>query len=193
LYPPKALFLRSSRERLKGDLLAVVQENLPKHNPTSEFTEKVVFETEKLNSGSLVIKVEVERRHPEDGERDTKTADTFESRGLAAPNSPQETESESSKGEEQQAMKVFAVFDVYVDGQEVDGELIKPEVAKLSTISGVNSAELLERVAGEVPRYCIELDIEDTNAEETGEKLLVMLNHYSSYLTNMTWGAYEKI
>ncbi len=42
--------LRSSREKLKGDLIAMVQENLPKHNPTSEFTEKVAFETENLEA-----------------------------------------------------------------------------------------------------------------------------------------------
>ena len=299
--------LRSSRERLKGDLLVMVQENLPKHNPTSEFTERVVFETEKLNSkwafwteyeniqlkegdkvtfdaegrilwdpevpepevgpegaywtpakalrpeefllpdfpiaaligkveeqvfgigkhaeititqdgslhlaintrwkegswdynvGSLMIKVEVERRH---------LADTVELPRIEASGSPQKEkemeqkdraeeqeviESESSEGEVQQIIRVLCAFDVYVDGQEISGELIKPEVAKLTAISGINSAELLERVAGEVPRYCIALDVDDVADPEVGEKLMAMLDYYSSDMANVTWGAYSKI
>jgi len=42
--------LRSSRERLKGELLTMVQENLPKYNPTPEFTEKVAFAAENLEA-----------------------------------------------------------------------------------------------------------------------------------------------
>ena len=40
--------LRSSRHKLKGELLTMVQEDLQKHDLTSEFTDKVVFKIESL-------------------------------------------------------------------------------------------------------------------------------------------------
>lgn len=42
--------LRSLRQKLKGDLLVMVQENLPKHDLTSDFTEKVAFKIETLEA-----------------------------------------------------------------------------------------------------------------------------------------------
>ena len=42
--------LHSSRKRLKGELLDMVQEDLQKHDLTAEFTHKVAHEIEKLNS-----------------------------------------------------------------------------------------------------------------------------------------------
>ena len=42
--------LRSSKKKLKGELLIMVQDNLQKHDLTSEFTDKVVFKIENLES-----------------------------------------------------------------------------------------------------------------------------------------------
>ena len=42
--------LRSSQKRLKGELLIMVQENLQKHDLTSEFTDKVAIEVENLEA-----------------------------------------------------------------------------------------------------------------------------------------------
>jgi len=85
-------------------------------------------------------------------------------------------------------MRVFVVFNTYVDSYEVTGR-----IGELKGISGVRSVEALERVAGEVPRYCLAFDIEDEVAEETGAKLKETLDQYSSYMSNVTWGAYRKI
>jgi len=85
-------------------------------------------------------------------------------------------------------MKVFVVFDAYVDGYQVNDRM-----AELESISGVNSARALERTAGEVPRYLLEIDMEDEYAQETGQKLKAALGQYSSYMSNVAWGAYKKI
>lgn len=85
-------------------------------------------------------------------------------------------------------MKVFVVFNSYSSSYEVSDA-----AAGLKNISGVNSVETMEKVAGEVPKYCISLDIDDATAEETGAKLKAAIGQYSSYMSNMAWGAYKKI
>jgi hypothetical protein len=51
----------------------------------------------------------------------------------------------------------------------------------------------LERVAGEVPHYCVTCDLDDDAAVETGEALLKAINQYSQHISNFAWGAYKKI
>jgi len=85
-------------------------------------------------------------------------------------------------------MRAFLVFDSYADSYEVSGV-----ISELKAISGVKSVEALERVKGEVPRYCLAFDIQDDVAEETGAKLMEVRNKYSSYISNVVWGAYRKI
>ena len=85
-------------------------------------------------------------------------------------------------------MKIFVVFDAYASSYDVSDA-----AAGLKSISGVNSVTTMEKVAGEVPRYCIEVDIEDENAEATGAKLREAFGEYSSYMTNVAWGAYKKV
>jgi hypothetical protein len=85
-------------------------------------------------------------------------------------------------------MKLFAVFDTYADSYEV-----RDAVEELRSIGGVKSIEVLERVAGEMPQYCIAYDIEDDGAQETMERIRQAVSQYSSYIRNHTWGAYKKI
>ena len=85
-------------------------------------------------------------------------------------------------------MKLFAVFDTYADSYEV-----RDAVEELRSISGVKSVEVLERVAGKVPHYCIAYDIEDDGAQETVERIRQTASQYSSYISNHNWGAYKKI
>ena len=85
-------------------------------------------------------------------------------------------------------MKLFVVLDAYVDSYQLSGG-----VWEFKSIKGVKSVEALEKVAGEVPRYCLAFDIEDDGAKETGEKLKATLGQYSSYMSNVAWGAYKKI
>ncbi len=85
-------------------------------------------------------------------------------------------------------MKIFVVFDSYANSYDVSDA-----AAGMKNISGVNSVATMEKVAGEVPKYCIEIDIEDENSEATGAKLKEAFGEYSSYMTNVAWGAYKKI
>jgi len=85
-------------------------------------------------------------------------------------------------------MKVFVVFNAYVGSYEVSGR-----IGELKSIDGVKSVEAMERVAGEVPRYCLAFEIDDETAQKTGEKLKQTLGQYSSYMSNVVWGAYKKI
>ena len=85
-------------------------------------------------------------------------------------------------------MKVFIAFNAYASSYEVsDG------ASRLGNIEGVNSVETLEKAAGETPRYCIVLDIDDATAEETGGRVKAALEPYLSYMNDMIWGAYKKI
>jgi hypothetical protein len=86
-------------------------------------------------------------------------------------------------------MRLFSVFDTYVDSYQ-----IKDAVADLKMgIKGIRSVEVMERVAGEVPRYCVEYDIEDDGAQETIERIRQAGSQYSSYISNHVWGVYKKI
>ncbi|MFC1714299.1 hypothetical protein ACFL6S_11580 [Candidatus Poribacteria bacterium] len=85
-------------------------------------------------------------------------------------------------------MKLFSVFDTYASSYEV-----KDAIAELQSIKGVNSIEAMERVAGEVPRYCLAYDIDNTDAEKTIERIRQAASEYSSYVSNSAWGAYKKI
>lgn len=85
-------------------------------------------------------------------------------------------------------MKLFSVFDTYADSYEV-----REAVDELRAIKGVKSVEVLERVAGEVPRYCVAYELDDDGAEETIERIRQAGSQYSSYVSNSAWGAYKKI
>ena len=85
-------------------------------------------------------------------------------------------------------MTLFSVFDTYADSYEV-----RDAVGELKSIDGVKSIEVMERAAGEVPRYCVAYGIEDDGAEETIEKIRQAVGQYSSYMSNHSWGAYKKI
>ena len=86
-------------------------------------------------------------------------------------------------------MKIYVVFDAY-SASKYD---VSDAAAGLKNISGVNSLTTLERAAGEVPQYCIEIDIADDNADVTGGKIKEAFGRYSSYMSNVAWGAYKKI
>jgi len=85
-------------------------------------------------------------------------------------------------------MKLFVVFDTDVDSYD-----IRDAIEELKNTKGVKSIELMERVAGEVPRYCIAYDIEDDGGQETVERLRQETSQYSQYISNQAWGAYKEI
>jgi hypothetical protein len=85
-------------------------------------------------------------------------------------------------------MKLFSVFDTYADSYQ-----IRDAVDELKSIKGVKSIEVMERVAGEVPRYCVVYDIDDDDGQVTIERIRQALSQYSGYVSNNAWGAYKKM
>ena len=85
-------------------------------------------------------------------------------------------------------MKLFSVFDTYASSYDV-----KDAIAELKNIKGVKSIEIMERVVGEAPRYCVAYDIDDDDSEGTIKRIRQATGQYSSYVSNSAWGAYKKI
>lgn len=85
-------------------------------------------------------------------------------------------------------MKLFSVFDTYAESYQV-----RDAVQELKSIKGVKSIEVMERVAGEVPRYCVAYDIDDDDGQETIERIRQTASQYSGYVSNHAWGAYKKM
>lgn len=85
-------------------------------------------------------------------------------------------------------MKVFTIFDSSAGTYQV-----KEAIEDFKSIKGVKSIEIMEKVAGEVPRYNVAYEIEDDGAEETGEALKQAISQYSQYMSNLAWGAYKNI
>ena len=85
-------------------------------------------------------------------------------------------------------MKLFSVFDTNAESYQV-----RDAVDELKSIKGVKSIEVMQRVAGEVPRYCVVYDIDDNDGQETIERIRQAGSRYSEYVSNSAWGAYKKI
>lgn len=85
-------------------------------------------------------------------------------------------------------MKLFSVFDTNAESYQV-----RDAVDELRSIKGVKSIEVMQRVAGEVPRYCVVYDIDDDDGQGTIERIRQAGNRYSEYVSNSAWGAYKKI
>ncbi len=77
-------------------------------------------------------------------------------------------------------MKVLFQFDVSASSYE-----IKQELSSISSWPGVTSAVLLEKVSGDAPYFCLEVDVADGAAEGFRERSKAMQSQYSSYVYNM--------
>jgi hypothetical protein len=77
-------------------------------------------------------------------------------------------------------MKVFVQFDASVSSYE-----IKNELSMASSWSGVKSLQLLEKVSGEAPRYCVEVDVADDQLQAFRDRIGGLKSQYSGYVYNM--------
>ena len=85
-------------------------------------------------------------------------------------------------------MKMYITFDAVIDSYE-----IKSNLYMVSGIEGVSSTQLYEKVSGDAPRYCIELDVADDQAASVGEKLSSVQAQYSGYISNTHRVAYKAV
>jgi hypothetical protein len=85
-------------------------------------------------------------------------------------------------------MKVLFQFDASASSYEIRGEL-----AAVSSWSGVKKVELLEKVSGDVPRYCVEVEVADDQAQALRDRTHGMQSQYSGYVYSMKEIAYRSV
>lgn len=83
-------------------------------------------------------------------------------------------------------MKLFVQFDASVSSYE-----IKNELSMVSSWAGIKSVQLLEKVSGEAPRYCAEVDVADDQVQALRDRLRGLESQYSGYVFNMKEIAYR--
>jgi len=85
-------------------------------------------------------------------------------------------------------MKLHFVFDASVETYQITDRL-----GGSLSIDGISSVELFEKIEGEVPRYCLVYEIDDSKAESAKSSLKSGLSRYSSYLSNTSWCSYKSL
>jgi hypothetical protein len=83
-------------------------------------------------------------------------------------------------------MKVLVQFDASVSSYEIRNEL-----SSVSSWSGIGNVKLLERISGEVPRYCVEAEVADDQAQGFHDRLGALTSRYSGYVYNVKELAYR--
>lgn len=77
-------------------------------------------------------------------------------------------------------MKVFVQFDASVSSYEIRNEL-----SMVSSWSGIRNVKLLEKVSGDAPRYCVEVEVADDQAQGFRDRLSGLKAQYSGYVYNV--------
>ena len=75
----------------------------------------------------------------------------------------------------------------------IDSYTLTTNAGVVSSIEGVQSLEILERSSGQMPRYCLVLEVEDERAEEIETRLKDLLGQYSGFLSQVSLGLYKKL
>ncbi len=75
----------------------------------------------------------------------------------------------------------------------VDSYALTSNAGVVSSIEGVQSLEILERSSGQMPRYCLILEVEDERAEEIETRLRDLLGQYSGFLSQVSLALYKKL
>jgi hypothetical protein len=75
----------------------------------------------------------------------------------------------------------------------IDSYTLTSNAGVVSSIEGVRSLEILERSSGQMPRYCLLVDIDDEKAQEIEAKLKELLGQYSDFLNQVSFGVYKKL
>jgi hypothetical protein len=77
-------------------------------------------------------------------------------------------------------MRLLFQFDASASSYEIRGEL-----AAVSSWSGVKKVELLEKVSGDAPRYCVEVEVADDQAQAVRDRARGIQGQNSGYVYNM--------
>ena len=85
-------------------------------------------------------------------------------------------------------MKVLVQFDSYAMDYEIKGA-----IGGMSGLDGVHSVKLMRKVAGDAPKYCIELEIDDEKSESVREKLGRYRSQYSGEMSNTVVTSYKPV
>ncbi len=83
-------------------------------------------------------------------------------------------------------MKVLFQFDASASGYEV-----RQQLSMVSSWTGVAAAELLEKVSGDAPQFCLEVDVADQHAEGFRERAKALQSQFSGYVYNLREVAYR--
>ncbi len=85
-------------------------------------------------------------------------------------------------------MKTMLMFDASASSYE-----IKSELYVLKNIEGVQSVEVLERIGGEAPRYCVEVVADDDKAELLAQRSQSLRAQYAGYISNAREISYKTV
>jgi len=83
-------------------------------------------------------------------------------------------------------MKVLFQFDASASGYEV-----RQQLSMISSWTGVAAAVLLERVSGDAPQFCLEVDVADQHAGDFQEKAKALQSQFSGYVYNLREVSYR--
>lgn len=83
-------------------------------------------------------------------------------------------------------MKVFVQFDASASSYEIRNEL-----SMVSSWGGIKDLKLLERVSGEAPRYCVEVEVADDQVQGFRDRLAGLTSQYAGYVYNVKEFAYR--
>lgn len=84
-------------------------------------------------------------------------------------------------------MKLLVQFDASASSYDIRNEL-----SAATSWPGVASIELLEKVAGDVPRWCAALEVADDRLEDVRSRVRSLASQYAGYAYNVKELAYRR-
>ncbi len=85
-------------------------------------------------------------------------------------------------------MKLFFLFDAAASSYE-----IKSQLASVTTWPGVRALHLLEKVSGDAPRYCAEVEVAEDQAQGLRDRVRGLQTQYAGYVSNLRELSYRSI
>jgi len=85
-------------------------------------------------------------------------------------------------------MKLFVQFDASASSYDIRNEL-----SAAASWPGVAAIELLEKAAGDVPRWCAALEVADDRLDEVRSRARGLASQYAGYAFNVKELAYRRV
>ena len=83
-------------------------------------------------------------------------------------------------------MKLLFYFDASASSYEIKGEL-----SMVSSWPGIKGVQLLEKVSGDAPRFCAEVDVSDDQLQPLRDRVRGLQAQYAGFVFNMKEVAYR--